>query len=253
VRDFFLFSVFCVRQAVAAECREIPPNHPPKWQRNGSGFGGHGLIRGALYVRVSTKEQTSENQERELRQWAERLGLEIIAAYADTMSGARSDRAALAAVLTAAHRREFDVLLVWALDRVSREGIARMVGYVEQLRAAGPPWTPADDPNADFRSKVAEYSRLDPLPTLENLSRNTRIPVGSLARFILVRYCTSGSDALLEMGPRVVRQMDEIIQQAEGTNTDAARLDAYRALKPLDDSNWRTGSRPHRANSDGYS
>lgn len=115
---------------------------------------------------------------------------------------------------------------------------------------------PADDPNADFRSKVAEYSCLDPLPTLENLSRSTGIPVGSLARFVLVRYCTSGSDALLEMGPRVVRQMDEIIQQAEAANTDAARLDAYRALKvimswllvPLDNPNWRTG--PHRASSD---
>jgi hypothetical protein len=115
---------------------------------------------------------------------------------------------------------------------------------------------PADDPNADFRSRVAEYSRLDPLPTLENLSRSTGIPVGSLARFVLVRYCTSGSDALLEMGPRVVRQMDELIQQAEATNTDAARLDAYRALQailawlivPLDDPNWRTG--PHRAKRD---
>jgi len=95
------------------------------------------MIRGALYVRVSTKEQTTENQERELRQWAQRLGLEVVAVYADTMSGARSDRAALAGVLTAAHRREFDVLLVWALDRVSREGIGRMVGYVEQLRTAG--------------------------------------------------------------------------------------------------------------------
>jgi hypothetical protein len=58
------------------------------------------------------------------------------------------------------------------------------------------------------------------------------------------------------MGPRVVRQMDEIIQQAETTNTDAARLDAYRALKaimswlivPLDNPNRRTG--PYRADSD---
>lgn len=117
---------------------------------------------------------------------------------------------------------------------------------------------PANDPDAGFRSKVAEYSRLDPLPTLENLSRSTGIPVGALARFVLARYCTSGSDALLEMGPRVVRQMDEIIQQAEAVNTDAARLDAYRALKaimawlivPLDDPNWRTGTRPPRANSE---
>ena len=54
------------------------------------------MIRSALYVRVSTKEQTTENQERELRQWAERLGLEVVAVYADAMSGARSDRAARA-------------------------------------------------------------------------------------------------------------------------------------------------------------
>ncbi len=94
-------------------------------------------VRTALYLRVSTRDQSVENQERELRQWAGRLGLEVVAVYADTMSGARSDRAALAAVLIAAHRREFDVLLVWALDRVSREGIGRMVGYVEQLRTAG--------------------------------------------------------------------------------------------------------------------
>ena len=95
------------------------------------------MTRTALYVRVSTKEQTTANQERELRRWAERLGLKVVAVYADTMSGARSDRAELAKLLTAAHRREFDVLLVWALDRVSREGIGRMVGYIEQLRAAG--------------------------------------------------------------------------------------------------------------------
>jgi DNA invertase Pin-like site-specific DNA recombinase len=107
----------------------------------------------ALYVRVSTKEQTTDNQERELRRWAERLGLKVVAVYADTMSGARNDRAELAKLLTAAHRREFDVLLVWALDRVSREGIGRMVGYVEQLRAAGirvlshqEPWLDTDGP-----------------------------------------------------------------------------------------------------------
>ena len=115
---------------------------------------------------------------------------------------------------------------------------------------------PADDPDAGFRRMVAEYSRLDPLPPLENLSRSTGIPVGALARFVLARYCTSGSDALLEMGPRVVRQMDEIIKQAETAGTDAARLDAYRALKailswlivPLDDPNWRIGAGTHRAN-----
>jgi len=60
---------------------------------------------------------------------AERLGLEVIKVYADKASGARSDRTALAAVLAGAHRREFDVLLIWSLDRLSREGIGPMTRY----------------------------------------------------------------------------------------------------------------------------
>jgi len=50
---------------------------------------------------------------------------------------------------------------------------------------------PRDDPDAGFRQMVAEYSRLDPLPTLEVLSRSKGIPVGALARFVLARYGTS--------------------------------------------------------------
>src|SRR5712691_7168579 len=90
---------------------------------------------------------------------------------------------------------------------------------------------PHDDPDAGFRRMVAEYSRLDPLPTLEVLSRSKGISVGALARCVLARYCTSGSDALLEMGPRVVRQMDEVVQKAEAAGTDAAKLKAYEALR----------------------
>ncbi len=95
------------------------------------------MTRAALYVRVSTKDQTTATQEGDLRRWADRLGLEVARVYADTASGARSDRSALAAVLAGAHRREFDVLLIWSLDRLSREGIGAMARYIEQLRAAG--------------------------------------------------------------------------------------------------------------------
>ena len=110
---------------------------------------------------------------------------------------------------------------------------------------------PPEDPDAGFRRMVAEYSRIDPLPTLEVLSRNKQIPLGALARFILARYGTSGSDALLEIGPRVVRQMGEIVREAEAAGSDDARRRAYAALKgiiawlqvPLDDPDWRPGGR----------
>ncbi len=87
------------------------------------------------------------------------------------------------------------------------------------------------------------------MPTLEELGRRKAIPVGALAAFVLARYCTSGSDALLDMGPLVVRQMAEIVRNADAAGTDAARVDAYRALAgivswlrmPLDDPSWRPG------------
>jgi hypothetical protein len=92
---------------------------------------------------------------------------------------------------------------------------------------------PPEDPDAGFRQMVAEYSRLDPIPTLEVLGRHKQIPVGALARFILAKYCTSGSDALLEMGPRVVRQMGDLVRHAETEGSDDARLKAYAALKAI--------------------
>jgi hypothetical protein len=109
-------------------------------------------------------------------------------------------------------------------------------------------WAP-DDPDAGFRRLVAEYSAIDPMPTLEELGRRKAIPVGALAAFVLARYCTSGSDALLDMGPVVVRQMAEIVRNADAAGTDTARVDAYRALAgivswlriPLDDPSWRPG------------
>jgi Family of unknown function (DUF6027) len=108
---------------------------------------------------------------------------------------------------------------------------------------------PPDDPDAGFRQLVAEYSAIDPVPTLEELGRRKEIPVGALVAFVLARYSVSGSEALLYTGPVVVRQMEEIVRKAEAAGTDAARLDAYRALAaivswlrvPLEDPSWRPG------------
>lgn len=90
-----------------------------------------------------------------------------------------------------------------------------------------------DDPHANFKAEVALYSAHDPLPTLENLSRTTGIPVPSLIRYILVKYAASGSDALLAMTPVVFRQMQQQVEQAEQAGTDAARLQAYDALRQI--------------------
>lgn len=91
----------------------------------------------------------------------------------------------------------------------------------------------ASDPHANFKAEVALYTVHDPLPTLQNLSRDTGIPLPALIRYVLVKYAASGADALLAMTPIVLRQMEQHIATAEAEGTEAARLRAYEALKQI--------------------
>ena len=92
---------------------------------------------------------------------------------------------------------------------------------------------PADDRHANFKAEVACYTVADPMSTLENLSRATGIPVGCLIRYVLVKYAASGSEALMSMDPIVFRQMREHVERAESEGSDAAKLNAYNALKQM--------------------
>lgn len=96
-------------------------------------------MRAALYARVSTKDkgQDTENQLRQLRQFAATQGWTITAEYIDRASGKRGDREQFQNMFTAASRREFDVLLFWSLDRLSREGTVATLNYLERLNSYG--------------------------------------------------------------------------------------------------------------------
>ena len=79
----------------------------------------------ALYARVSTrdKNQDVENQLAQLREFARRQGWQITAEYIDQASAKNGQRSELQRMFRAASRREFDHLLFWSLDRLSREGV----------------------------------------------------------------------------------------------------------------------------------
>lgn len=98
-----------------------------------------GFMRIALYVRISTNstKQDNLNQILPLREWAKRLGGTVVHEFVDEASGSKSDRKALQEMLINAHRKDFDILLIWALDRLSREGIRPMLGYLERLKTHG--------------------------------------------------------------------------------------------------------------------
>jgi DNA invertase Pin-like site-specific DNA recombinase len=76
--------------------------------------------RVALYMRVSTVDQHPETQLHDLRGLAAQRGFEIVAEFTDTISGAKAKRPGLNDLLYNARRGKFDVVLVWAFDRIAR-------------------------------------------------------------------------------------------------------------------------------------
>ena len=73
-----------------------------------------------LYLRVSTLDQHPETQLLDLKQMAAQRGLEIVGIYEDRISGAKATRPGLDRMMADARRGKFNVLLVWAFDRMAR-------------------------------------------------------------------------------------------------------------------------------------
>jgi DNA invertase Pin-like site-specific DNA recombinase len=96
-------------------------------------------LRVALYARVSTKDgrQDKESQLGQLREFCAKQGWHIGTEYVDERSGKNGDRPQFKRMLDAASRREFDVLLFWSLDRLTREGALATLKYLELLTSYG--------------------------------------------------------------------------------------------------------------------
>jgi DNA invertase Pin-like site-specific DNA recombinase len=78
------------------------------------------MKRAALYMRVSSFDQHPETQLYDLRQMASQRGYEIAHEYTDRISGAKAKRPGLDEMMQDARRGRFDVVLVWASDRLAR-------------------------------------------------------------------------------------------------------------------------------------
>ena len=98
-------------------------------------------MRIAIYARVSTddKGQDPENQLRQLRQWCANAGHELVHEYVDHESGRKgvNSRKQFAALFEDAHKRKFDCVLFWALDRFTREGMIPTIMHLQRLASCG--------------------------------------------------------------------------------------------------------------------
>jgi DNA invertase Pin-like site-specific DNA recombinase len=78
------------------------------------------MKRVVLYTRVSSSDQHTETQLCDLRPLANARGYEIVGEYTDTISGAKAKRPGLDKLMSDARRGRFDIVMVWAFDRMAR-------------------------------------------------------------------------------------------------------------------------------------
>ena len=109
------------------------------------------MKRAAIYMRVSTVDQHPESQLHDLEQMAQQRSYEITERYTDRITGTRARRPGLDQMMADARRGKFDVVLVWASDRLARsvrhflevlDELNRLnvefISFREQLDTAGP-------------------------------------------------------------------------------------------------------------------
>ncbi len=95
------------------------------------------MLKAAIYARVSTDKQDVAMQLRELRQYVKKRKWKIYEEFVDRgYTGSNIKRPAFQEMMSAAHKRRFDVLLVWKLDRMSRS-MKDLVSTLDQLGKVG--------------------------------------------------------------------------------------------------------------------
>lgn len=114
-----------------------------------------GATRSAIYMWVSKDDdsQETDNQLLILEEEIERVGEELVEVYLDRETGTkgRRERSDFDRMFRDAERRRFDLLRFWALDRFSREGIRKTIGYLQRL----------DHLDVRFKSHTEPYLNTD--------------------------------------------------------------------------------------------
>jgi len=139
-----------------------------------------------IYSRVSTGEQDTKNQSVVLTDWAIQRGYEVVKVYTEEESAWRNGhQRELAKLMADARRRTFQAVLVWALDRLSREGALAILSLVQKLSACGVKVLSYQESWTEAPGELAEllYALTGWVARMESQRRSERTRAG-LARIV---------------------------------------------------------------------
>lgn len=145
-------------------------------------------MRVAIYLRVSTSDQTSKNQSSQLIQFAKAQKWKVVNIFEDVASGSRADRKEFQKLMSAASQRKFDAVLFWSLDRFSREGVAQTLKYLQLLESWGVAFRSFTEPYLDSLGVFKDAI----LALLATLAKQERIRISERTKAGLARARAKG-------------------------------------------------------------
>jgi putative DNA-invertase from lambdoid prophage Rac len=143
-------------------------------------------LKAVIYARVSTTDQDPGNQAPVLEGWAVQRGLELVAVYSESESAWKNGhQKELARLLADARHHKFEVVLVWALDRLSREGPAAILNLVNTLGTYKVRVISYQEPWTETTTEITPllYAITGWVAEMESLRRSERTKAG-LARAV---------------------------------------------------------------------
>jgi len=147
-------------------------------------------MRCIIYARVSTEDQTVENQLRELKEYAARQNWIIVDIITDVASGCctAAERTGLTEVFNLARKKKFDVLLFWSLDRLSREGSRRTLEYLTKFDQYGIAYRSYSESYLDSLGPFSDAV----IAILSALARQEKIRISERTRAGMARAAAAG-------------------------------------------------------------
>jgi DNA invertase Pin-like site-specific DNA recombinase len=146
-------------------------------------------MRIGIYCWVSTDKQENGNQLDQLREFAAKQGWTVALEFVDTVTGSgKLKRPQFEKMMLAASQRQFDLLLFWKLDRLSREGVRKTLKYLEQLDSWGVAWRSFTEPYLDSCGVMRDVV----ISIMATLAQQERISISERTRAGLQRAVKAG-------------------------------------------------------------
>jgi DNA invertase Pin-like site-specific DNA recombinase len=179
-----------------------------------------------IYCRVSTKKQESENQLDQLREFiATQPGWTLELEFVDIVTGSgKKERPQFDALMLAASQRKFDRLLFWSLDRLSREGIVKTIGYLQDLKGWGVEWRSYTQPFLDTGHEMVDSIVLS---VLAALAKQERVIIGERTLAGLARARKAGKRLGRPLAPAATMSRQTAWRRKRAAALTASTAPAY--------------------------